>query len=153
MKWLRRIRFVCLCGSPLLLAFAWYLGFIPIAEGPARSGLRHALDIRMLPSSTTVISSGSDMWTDYIFHAEVTIEPGELQELLSGREFSHDPKHPFLGQNTHASLIDGYVGFPIHEYWTWSGEPMEPKLGDYGPRCDVYVDASGSRVLVNYGAD
>ncbi|MGJ8655542.1 MAG: hypothetical protein ACSHX6_03750 [Akkermansiaceae bacterium] len=83
-KWLFRI---FLLGLIILTPLAWYHGFIPVASGKTKAGLRHALQIKLLPSSMKINSSGSESWTDYILEADCTIKPEQFNSLIAGRKF------------------------------------------------------------------
>jgi hypothetical protein len=74
-------------GACLFIAYAWYRGYIPVADGPYKARLRHALNLSMLPSSVSITAAGHESWTDYLLFVEVSIEPEQLPELLRGRDF------------------------------------------------------------------
>ena len=131
---------ISLFGFAIFLFLLWYNGFLPV--GADRARLRHALDLWWLPASVSIDRAASESWTDYIFEAEVSIDPTDLQKLLRGRSFSQDD---FAYQpQTSAYRINGYIGFPIAAKWQWH-------QGD--ATCEVYSNSEHRKVLVRFMAD
>lgn len=153
MKIVRWLRYVVGVLMVVFLCLAWYIGLIPIADGPARSGLRHALSLRVLPSTLRIVESGGYSFKDYAFQADITIAPEEFEVLLSGREFSNVSAEHITNGDSVANLIEKHDSFVIDSVWDWSSPNAERKLGDYGPQCTVYSDKDRHRVLITYGAD
>ncbi|MFN7564749.1 MAG: hypothetical protein ACK5TH_23445 [Prosthecobacter sp.] len=81
------IRYLLVLTACLLLPYAWYQGFIPVADGPYKARLRHALNLSILPSSVSITAAGHESWTDYLLFVEVSMEPEQLPELLRGARF------------------------------------------------------------------
>ncbi len=109
------------CLTSLLLAglifisFLWYIGLIPIFNGPARAGVRNALNLWKLPVSLRVNSSGYEAWTDYIFEADLSINAKDFDQLLSGRRYEF--RAPVPGTKTAAIRIDHHDEFLVAEIW------------------------------------
>ena len=145
------------CLKIILLAvvgavfFAWYLGFVSIASGPARAGIRHALNLKFLPLSLRVNSSGTESWTDYIFEADFQIDPQSLDSLLAGRSFVLEETSFYQGRKTTAQRINSYQGFPISEMWSCH-YPAE-RQGDQGTTCTFYTNRQRDRVFISYMTD
>lgn len=145
----KRVLVGALFGLGLL---AWYLGFVPIASGPGRSGLRHALSLTVLPGSLRVESSRGEMWTDYIFEADFRIAPSDIDQLLSGREFSQSPALS-PAENTDPMFLRDHVPFLIAESWSWSDVPADLQEGDHGTHCSICFNGSRDRAYLRYTAD
>lgn len=144
---------VLVCGLVAFTAFAWYHGFVPLASAEARSGLRHALDLGILPSSVRVNASGSESWTDYIFEADISISPAQFDRLLSARAFAKESDPFFRDKMTEAYRIPDYSGFEIDCVWSWSYKPPDLREGDHGSSCTVYANKSRDRAFILYTGD
>lgn len=133
-------------------SLAWYYGFLPFLGGPERAGVRHALNLYMLPIGTTINASGVESWTDYIFEADLSVSPQRFESFLTGRHFK---RHDLASHSepTTAYRIDNYQGFPATESWSWSYRPKDLKEGDYGSRCTIYTNAQHDRIFILYTAD
>lgn len=153
MKKRRSILIILICVIVAFASLAWYHGFIPIASGPVKAGVRHALNLTLLPSSTQVNASGSESWTDYIFEAELSISSDQFDRLLSGREFEEDTETRLRKGMTNAYRISEYSGFEIDAIWSWSHRPSDLREGDHGSSCIVYANKARDRVLIRYIAD
>lgn len=153
MKKHRSCLLILICGFVALASFAWYHGFIPIASGSAKAGIRHALNLKLLPFSTQVNVSGSESWTDYIFEADLSIAPDQFDRLLSGRQFEQDTGTGFREEMTTAGRISDYSGFEIDAIWSWAHRPPNPSEGDHGSGCVIYVNKTRDRVFIRYTAD
>ncbi len=134
------------------MGYAWYHGFVPVANGPDRARLRHALNLSLLPSGVSITAAGHESWTDYIFEAEVTIPPEQITGLLAGRKFGREEIVEGR-QTTDAARIDGYKGFTFAEHWSWGDRSGVARPGDYGSACAVWINAAHDRAFVRYTAD
>ncbi len=128
----------CVCS-------AWYLGLIPLFSGPARSGVRHALSVKLLPPSARINHSESTCWTDYLFKADLSLAPTDLTYLLSGRSFTMNPRASKLGSTTDKLCAFPGQGFEIACVWTWSNGSSAD--------CTIYANEDRDRVLVDYSSD
>ncbi len=145
-------RYLLLAGACLFIAYAWYQGFIPIADGPYKARLRHALNLSILPSSVSITAAGHESWTDYLLFVEVSISPEQVKELLHGRDFIEQTLwRP--DQVTETTYIEGYKGFSIAEHWLWQERPLGSKEGGIGRWCEVWVNAARDRAFIEYAAD
>lgn len=153
MKKRRSCLTVLVCGFVAFAAYTWYQGFVPLASGEAKAGIRHALDLGILPSSVRVNASGSESWTDYIFEADISISPAQFDRLLSGRAFAQDSDPYFRGKMTDAYRIPDYSGFEIDGVWSWSYRPPDLREGDHGSACTIYASKSRDRAFILYTAD
>lgn len=134
------------------MAYAWYHGYIPIADGPYKARLRRALNLPILPGSVSITAAGHESWTDYLLFVEVSIEPKQVPELLRGREFTRqDLVRP--GVVTETTYIEGYKGFTIAEHWRWIDPTTVSENGTFGRFCDVCVNAAHDRAFIEYTAD
>ncbi len=82
------LRYLLAFGAFLFMGYAWYQGYIPIADGPYKARLRHALNLSILLSCVSITAAGHESWTDDLLFVEVSIEPKQVPELLRGREFT-----------------------------------------------------------------
>jgi hypothetical protein len=145
-------RYLLLAGASLFIAYAWYQGFIPIADGPYKARLRHALNLSILPNSVSITAAGHESWTDYLLFVEVSIKPEQVKELLRGREFyEQEVRRP--DELTETTYIEGYKGFSIAEHWLWQERPLGSKGGSIGRWCEVWVNAARDRAFIEYAAD
>lgn len=146
------IRYLLVVGACLFMAYAWYYGFIPIADGPYKARLRHALNLPILPGSVSITAAGHESWTDYLLFIEVSLEPQKLPELLRGRDFV---RQELLRPNdvTETTYIEGYVGFTIAEHWHWQDRPQKIANGDLGSSCSIWFNAAHDRAFIEYMAD
>ena len=150
----RRSCLFLLVGAFLILGpIGWYLGFVPLGSGTARAGLRHALDLKVLPSSVRINSSGSESWTDYKFEADFDIDPAQFDKIFEGRDFIQEELFPHDERTTRAVRIPDYSGFPIAAVWGWSHRPPDLREGDYGSGCAIWANASRTRAFLRYTAD
>ena len=79
-----------------------------------KDGLRHALNLEGLPSSVRIKGFGGESWTDYLFEADIRIDPEEIPELLKGREFSG----PQLSrEEIDTNWITGFKSMVATERW------------------------------------
>ena len=112
----------CIVGGALcvtaFICCAWYYGFVPVADGPDRARLRHALNLTLLPASVSITAAGHESWTDYIFEAEIRLNPDQATDLMRGRAFRKQGSF-LAGGVTAAVRISGYTGFEIDEHWSW----------------------------------
>ena len=153
MKKNRGCLFTAFVAVIVAFVWAWYSGLIPIGDSQARAGLRHAVDLRMLPSGVTVNSSGVESWADYIFEVDISIDPASFEELLEGRDFIVS-KHLMYGmQSTEAYRIPGYSGFEVSEVWHWEDVPEDAPEGGIGTRCTIYTNSERNRAFVRYSSD
>ena len=137
----KMIRYLLVAGACLFMPYAWYRGYIPIADGPYKARLRHALNLPILPSSASITAAGYESWTDYLLFVEVSIEPKQVPELMRGRAFTRQELvRP--GEVTETNYIEGYMGFTIAEHWRWTGS--------FSCFCDVSVNAAQDRVFIEY---
>lgn len=145
-------RYLLLAGACLFIAYAWYQGFIPIADGPYKARLRHALNLPILPSSVSITAAGHESWTDYLLFVEVSIQPEKLPQLLRGREFvRQELLRP--DEVTETTYIEGYKGFTVAEHWLWRARPTGSKDEWVGCWCEVWVNAARDRAFIEYAAD
>lgn len=136
----------------LLMAYAWYDGFIPIADGPYKARLRHALNLSTLPGSVSITAAGHDSWTDYLLFVEVSLKPEKLPDLLRGREFvRQELLRP--DEVTETSYIEGYKGFTIAEHWLWRDPATASEHDTFGCYCEVWLNAARDRAFVCYVAE
>jgi hypothetical protein len=145
-------RYLLVLTACLLLPYAWYQGFIPVADGPHKARLRHALNLAILPNSVSITAADHESWTDYLLFVEVSMEPEQLPELLRGRDFVRQE----LSQAetvTQASYIDGYVGFKIAEHWLWKDPATASAQGGDPCFCEVWFNAARDRAFIGYVAD
>ena len=145
-------RCLLVVGTCLFIAYAWYQGFIPIADGPYKARLRHALNLPILPSSVSITAAGHESWTDYLLFVEVSISPEQVKELLHGRDFV-EQKLRRPDQVTETTYIEGYKGFTVAEHWLWQARPTGSKEGGIGCWCEVWVNAARDRAFIEYAAD
>jgi hypothetical protein len=146
------MRYLLAVSVCLFMAYAWCRGFIPIADGPYKARLRHALNLPILPSSVSITATGHESWTDYLLFVEVSIEPKRLPELLRGRDFvRQELRRP--DEVTETSYIQGYKGFSIAEHWRWQDPSTASEHDTFGRYCDVWVNAAHDRVFIEYVAD
>lgn len=146
------IRYLLGLGACLFLGWAWYHGFVPVADGPYKARLRHALNLSMLPGSVAITAAGHESWTDYLLFVEVSMEPQQLPELLRGRNFV---RQELLRPDdvTETSYINGYVGFKIAEHWLWKDPATASDQGVDPCFCEVWFNAARDRALIHYAAD
>ena len=149
----RRRRLVALFVAIALLAAAWYWGLVPVASSSARASLRHAMDLKMLPSGVEVNSSGMEAWTDYIFEADISINPDSFEKLLAGRDFQKSMNKMYGVEFTRAYNMPGYQGFRVAEVWYWEDVPADAPEGGIGSRCTVYTNEKRNRVFISYSSD
>ncbi|MBX7212046.1 MAG: hypothetical protein K1X78_27315 [Verrucomicrobiaceae bacterium] len=151
----KKFRYLRVCGALFVTAFmgyAWYHGFVPVADGPDRARLRHALNLPLLPTGVSITAAGHESWTDYVFQAEITVPSEKITELLAGRKFGREEiveGH----QKTYAARIDGYNGFTFAEHWSWADRSGVTGHGVYGTDCDVWINSARDRAFVRYSAD
>lgn len=142
-------RYLLAVGACLFMAYAWYHGYIPIADGPYKARLRRALNLPILPSGVSITAAGHESWTDYLLFIEVSIEPNQVPELLRGREFIRkELVRP--DEVTETTYIEGYKGFTIAEHWRWIDPITVSGNGTFGRFCDVSVNAAHNRVFIEY---
>ena len=145
-------RYLLAVGACLFMAYAWYHGYIPIADGPYKARLRRALNLPILPGSVSIPAAGHESWTDYLLFIEVSIEPNQVPELLRGREFIRkELVRP--DEVTETTYIEGYKGFTIAEHWHWEDQPPPSQNIDIGCWCNVWMNAAHDRVFIEYVAD
>lgn len=134
------------------MGYAWYRGFVPVADGPDRARLRFALNLPLLPRGVSISAAGYESWTDYIFEAEVSLHPEQVASLMRGRTFR---QQELIRPNdlTDAARIDGYTGFAIAEHWSWEDRSTALRPGDMGSACDIWWNAAHNRAFVRYTAD
>ena len=150
-KWRFRILII---GLIILAPLAWYLGLIPIATGPARAGIRHALNLKVLPSSIRINASGSESWADSIIEADLEINPEQFDSLMSNRKFEQEDMDRIGGSSmTSAYRIDSYSGFEADTTWVWSYQPPDMNQYDHGAKCTLYVNNARDRVFLRFTAD
>jgi hypothetical protein len=139
-------------GACLFIAYAWYQGFIPIADGPCKARLRHALNLPILPSSVSITAAGHESWTDYLLFVEVSIQPEKLPQLLLGREFvRQELLRP--DEVTETTYIEGYKGFTIAEHWLWRDPATASEHDTFNCYCEVWLNAAHDRAFVCYVAE
>ena len=149
-KRLIKFKWLIIIGLSVLTPLAWYHGFIPIASGKARSGIRHALDLRTLPSSMRINSSGSESWADYILEADCSISPIDFNSLLSGRDYEQDSVLYAGDRFTNAVRIKDYEGFAVDTMWTWTYK--SPDM-DILAECKLYTNKARDRVYIRFISD
>lgn len=140
-----------------IAALGWFFGMFPPTPWESKSGLKHALNLERLPSSIEINSVGITAFTDYGFHADITMDPAELDKVLAGREYENvrerfselletgtvKPSSIQLKLDSHAS-----GAFPVGDVWEWSEpHPVEGRLPSI---CRVVVSDDRRRVLVTY---
>lgn len=130
-----------------ILCFAWYFGFIPVGESGPKAGLRHALDLKVLPSSVEIVGHGGESWTDYLFVADLRISPDQFPELLTGRDF--EPYQHYL-ETIEESWISNFEPLPVAESWEW---PANDDDDSFVARCSIHTNADRTRVFVRYVSD
>jgi hypothetical protein len=131
----------------LVFSFAWYLGLIPVGNGGPKAGLRHALNLKILPCSLEILGSGGESWTDYLFVADIRVSPNQFPELLKGRNFE---PYEHYQEMIEESWIQNFEPPHVTESWSWlaNGDNDNP-----GARCTVHSDKERSRVFVRYISD
>ncbi len=134
------------------MGYAWYHGLVPVADGPDRAHLRHALNLSLLPTGVSTTAAGHESWTDYIFEAEITIPPEQITGLLAGRKFAREEIIEGR-QTTDSTRIDGYTGFTLAEHWSWADRSTVTRPGDYGSACQIWINSAHDRVFIRYTAD
>ena len=149
----KRTRYVLITlGALIVVAFAWlwYHGWIPLASGPARAGIRHALKIPILPGSLRINHSYKESWTDYTFEAQFDIDPADFPRLLQGREYVHssDPPHD---SGYHPDRMDGGWVYTDKGLWGWPSANLKSEEMD--PTCTIYTTAERDRVFLSYMAE
>ncbi len=141
----------CLIALVVVLAilspFAWYLGLIPVGDSGPKAGLRHALNLKILPSSLEIVGSGGESWTDYLFVADIRVSPNQFPELLKGRNF--EPYDHYL-ETIEESWIQNFEPLHVTESWSW---PANGDNDNPGARCTVHSNKERSRVFVRYISD
>lgn len=108
-----------------------------------RNGVRHALGVSRLPLSVEISAVRVDSWTDYIFNADITVDPSDMDYLLSGRDFKKQDDKGEIPEY----YIDNYEAFDHDSRYVW---------GDYsklGVSCSLYVNRTEGRIFIDYGAD
>ena len=153
MKKLRGLLYIALPLMIALFAVAWYFGMVPVGAGPARANLRHAVNLKILPSGVKVNSSGMEAWTDYIFEADICIDPNNFEKLLDGRDFELSKNLMYGVDFTRAYRIPDYTGFKVSEVWYWEDVPADAPEGGIGSRCTVYTNQERNRVFIRYSSD
>lgn len=148
----KMIRYLLVAGACLFIAYAWYSGYIPIADGPYKARLRRALNLPILPSSVSITAAGHESWTDYLLFVEVRIEPKQVPELLLGREFTtKELVRP--DEVTETTYIEGYKGFTIAEHWLWRDPATASECDTFSCYCEVWLNAAHDRAFVCYVAE
>jgi hypothetical protein len=146
------IRCLLAIGACLFMAYAWHQGYIPIADGPYKARLRHALNLPILPSSVSITAAGHESWTDYLLFVEVSIQPEKLPQLLRGREFvRQELLRP--DEVTETTYIEGYQGFTIAEHWLWRDPATASEHDTFSCYCEVWLNATHDRAFVCYVAE
>jgi hypothetical protein len=146
------IRCLLIVGICLSIPYAWYSGYISIADGPYKARLRRALNLSILPSSVSITAAGHESWTDYLLFVEISLEPKRLPELLQGRGFvRQELRH--TDERTETNYIEGYVGFTIAEHWRWQDPSTVSEPNAVGRFCEVYVNAANDRAFIEYVVD
>jgi hypothetical protein len=146
------IRYLLIVGACLFIAYAWYRGYIPIADGPYKARLRNALNLTILPSSIAITAAGHESWTDYLLFIEISLKPQQLSDLLRGREFVRQELRR-LDEVTETNYIEGYVGFTVAERWLWQDPFTASEHGTFGRFCEVSINATHDRVFIEYVVD
>lgn len=116
-----------------VVAFAWYLGLVPLFDGSERAELRHALGVRILPSSVKILTASTDAWTDYIFRAEFSVSPADFEKLLRVRPYEK---------------MSGGV-----DVWSCHYPPNGNSPENNGTKIILAADTARDRVSVVYGTD
>ena len=136
----------------LFILLAWYMGLVPVFNGPARAGVRHALGFRFLPWSVTVNAASTDAWTDYVFRGDISIHPADFEKLLAARNYEMQPFQP--SEESLSESVDGrHPGFHVAETWVCSYSPPPSRLDDHGTTITLETNAERNRVFILYGTD
>lgn len=117
-----------------------------LAAEYSKSGLKHALNLERLPGSTRIEGTGGESWTDYLFEADIEIDPAEFQMLLTGRKFEPGIWKP---NEIDTDWILGFVPMAVDEHWRWDSNKEE----GISAGCSIFVNDDRSRVFVRYISD
>lgn len=118
------------------------------SQGP-RATLRRALDLRVLPRSVRIVEHHTDIWTDYIFAASITLDPKDLETLLSERDFEKS-NEPLFGLFFQA--LPTYQSFLAHEGWRWQAE-NNTRDEVLPPTCIIVTNESHTQAFIQCIAD
>lgn len=143
----RSYRLVVASAAVLLLSSISYLAFVVVTNSGPKAKLRHALDLKALPSSVEIVGHGGESWTDYLFVADLRVAPDQLPELLKGRDFVPCQQRP---GTTHESWIPDFQPLSVAEGWQWQ---TDDKDGSPFARCTIQTNTDRTRVLVRYVSD
>ncbi len=107
------------------------------------SKLKHALNLKPLPSSVGVRKWGGESWTDYLYVAVITIDEEDYEELLKGRKFRRQHWHEEVME---PSYISGFSPMRVDEQFSWS--PRKSRAS-----CTVTFFEGYTQAYVEYMAD
>lgn len=146
MKLKKPIILLIACGA---IFIGWNLGLIPDFRDPDRLAIRHALNISSLPDSLRINATGKESWTDYMFEADLSVDPQDFQQLVSKREFMKAPRSTFRPSHTRALRMQDYEGFEYDEIWSWADE-TEIEENRFPTSCKIMVTKEHDRLYLVY---
>ena len=118
--------------------------------GRDAAAIRHALDLKVLPRSLKIVGTGGESWTDYLFEADLSIQPSDIDHLVSGRNFE---SYEEFRTETDPYMMRSHKPFQINSALRWTEAP--PYRGDVSipAECTVFINEEQDRVFLRFTAD
>lgn len=149
MRFSRRLKIGAGILLLILICLIWYMGLLPSFDGPARAGVRHALNLRVLPWGTSVRDFSHDAWTDEVIEVDLSLQPQRFEQFLKGRKFVPEIViAPMMSDSF--SRMQERDPFRVAEIWSWS---FQDPAGGFGAKCSLYVSEKRDRMMVVYLSD